>query len=166
MHEQNTLEQTRMRILLFFLLSMSPAFLFSQTKKTLEINYNKENVVASSIDGIWKAKNNNLEFISDPTVLEAISDHYFQHLKEFKIYHAGIMKVARRETEKAHPFILTELNGNPYLIFFRERDDKPYGDAESFILFIARGETKSQDRLFIGGDFNNQPFEEYTRDVR
>ena len=37
------------------------------------------------------------------------------------------------------------------------------GDAESFNLILAPAKDKANDLLFIGGDFNNEPFVAYQR---
>jgi hypothetical protein len=60
--------------------------------------------------------------------------------------------------EKKHPFFLTALNGNPHVVYFRERGGDPLGDAESFNVMLAVAEDRKDDLLFFGGDFNNQPF--------
>jgi hypothetical protein len=67
---------------------------------------------------------------------------------------AGIMKSGKND----YPFILIEHKGNPHIVIFREWDGDPVGDAESFNVMLAVAENTSNDLLFIGGDFNNQPF--------
>jgi hypothetical protein len=37
------------------------------------------------------------------------------------------------------------------------------GDAESFNVMLAVAKESANDLLFIGGDFNNQPFSAYER---
>jgi hypothetical protein len=39
----------------------------------------------------------------------------------------------------------------------------PLGDAESFNVMLAVARDGTNDLLFIGGDFNNQPFAAYRR---
>jgi hypothetical protein len=72
---------------------------------------------------------------------------------------AGIMT----RHNKDYPFILTQLFGSPHIVYFRERDGDPMGDSESFNVMLAPAENKTNDLLFIGGDFNNQPFKAYER---
>ena len=62
-----------------------------------------------------------------------------------------------------HPFLLIAVHGNPHVLYFRERDGDPMGDGESFNLVLAPAREPASDLLFIGGDFNNQPFAAYDR---
>jgi hypothetical protein len=62
-----------------------------------------------------------------------------------------------------HPFILIEQAGGPYVVYFREAGGDPMGDAESFHLSLVPAKDTQNDALFIGGDFNNQPFAAYRR---
>ena len=62
-----------------------------------------------------------------------------------------------------HPFILTTFQGNPHVFYFRERGGDPYGDSESFNVMLAPAKERKNDLLFVGGDFNNQPFVAYAR---
>ena len=54
-----------------------------------------------------------------------------------------------------------ELPGHWCFQYFREANGDPRGDAESFNLILAPGKETQNDLLFIGGDFDNQPFAEY-----
>ena len=61
-----------------------------------------------------------------------------------------------------NPFVLTELNGNPHIVYYRGPLD--YLDGESFNVMLAKSDvSKSNDILFIGGDFNNQGFSAWKR---
>lgn len=62
-----------------------------------------------------------------------------------------------------HPFILATFHGNPHIFYFRERGGDPFGDSESFNVMLAPAKDRKNDLLFIGGDFNNQPFRAYAR---
>ena len=136
----------------------------------LKFKPNKENVVSSRIEGRWqvnKAMSNRLsarladrnqgktiEFHADEKVVAKIPGKYEKFLADKTIYMAGTMKSGKNE----YPFILIEHKGNPHIVIFRERDGKPLGDAESFNVMLAVAEKTSNDLLFVGGDFNNQPF--------
>ena len=100
-----------------------------------------------------------LEFRTEYKIVTKIPGKYEQFLAGRTIYMAGTMKF--REME--YPFILIEHKGNPHIVFFRERDGDPMGDAESMNVMLAVAEKTSKDLLFIGGDFNNQPFTAYER---
>ncbi len=151
------------------------AFMFlllfpSTVMAELKFKPNKENVVSSRLEGRWqvnKAMSNRLsarladsnqgktiEFHADEKVVAKIPGKYEKFLADKTIYMAGTMKSGKNE----YPFILIEHTGNPHIVIFRERDGKPLGDAESFNVMLAVAEKTSNDLLFVGGDFNNQPF--------
>lgn len=145
----------------------------------LRVEPDKENVVASRLGGKWKlnveltarlldakrAKSMGdafYEFRPDPTVAAKIPEKYNDFLKDKSLYMAGTFK-SRHSDGQQRPFILVSHKGNPHLVYFRPRGDDPMGDAESFNLVIVPAKDKANDLLFIGGDFNNQPFAAYDR---
>ena len=136
----------------------------------LKVEPDKDNVVSSRLEGRWRVneaistrlgrnRGEALEFHTDDKVVAKIPGKYEEFLADRTIYMAGTLK--SRENE--YPFILIELKGNPHVVFFRERDGDPLGDAESFNVMFAVAEKTSNDLLFVGGDFNNQPFTAYER---
>jgi hypothetical protein len=76
-----------------------------------------------------------------------------------QVYLAGTVTFGGRD----HPFLLITIKGNTQMLYFRPRGGDPYGDGESFILSLAPAKEPMNDLLFIGGDFNNQPFSAYQR---
>ena len=145
----------------------------------LEVKPDKENVVASRLCGKWvveaklsqrltagvvdrESPSGNIEFASDSAVAGKLPEKYLKFLKDNRIYMAGTMKVAGKE----QPFVLIEHCGNPHVVWFRERDGDPMGDAESFNVMLAPAKNPTDDLLFIGGDFNNQPFRALERAER
>ena len=141
-------------------------------KSGLHVKTEKENVVASRLIGKWKThvsisgrllgnamREETISFAEKKSVAAEVPQAYSDLLKGKQVYLAGIMT----RNQKTYPFILTEYNGNPYLFYFREKDGNPMGDGESFNLVIAPAKEKKQDLLFIGGDFNNQPFSAFER---
>jgi len=79
---------------------------------------------------------------------------------ERPIYMAGYF--SDRENEEpwtTYPMVLTTLHGNPKIAFWRDN----WTDTESFNIMLARSSDESQDMLFVGGDFNNQPFSAWKR---
>jgi len=145
----------------------------------LEVKPNKENVVASRLEGKWVVEpkltqrlygqhrasfppGNEVEFISDPAVAKRIPERHVKVLKGRPIYMAGTMKVKAA----THPFILIELNGNPQLCYFTEEDGDPMGHGESFILMLAVAKNRVDDLLLTGGDFNSQAFSAFERAER
>jgi hypothetical protein len=149
------------------------AKLLGKEPPQLEVQAEKENVVASKLEGAWQANADLwprlagkgapdkaiISFKSDPKVAAKIPLRYLPFFEGKPVYMSGIM---RRDTNE-HLFILSTLNGNPHVIYFRPRGGDPLGDAESFNLFIAVAAETANDLLFLGGDFNNQPFYPFER---
>jgi hypothetical protein len=145
----------------------------------LKVEPNQENVVASRLAGTWEAdpaltlrlrghelrgaEKVRVTFEADPAVAGSVPGRYAAFFKDRPIYLAGRMKRIAAAGPGVNPFVLTVLHGNPHLVYFRERDGDPLGDAESFNVMLARAARPEQDLLFIGGDFNNQPFTAYRR---
>ena len=142
----------------------------------LKLQPDKENVVASRLEGAWVSEpgltqrlagvkvdgeppHGPIEFIADSAVAEKISDKMADVLKSRQVYLAGWMKQGGGK----HPFVLIEHKGNPHVVWFRPRDGDPMGDSESFNVMLAVARHKANDLLFIGGDFNNQPFSAFQR---
>jgi len=139
----------------------------------LQVRSDKENVVASRLVGQWepdaeltKRLGGNAEgtiaFKSDSTVATKIPAKYEKFLKDKPIFLAGTLTLRGKD----QPFVLIEMKGNPYVVWFRERDGDPLGDAESFNVMLPVAKETANDLLFIGGDFNNQPFAAYKRTAR
>ena len=144
----------------------------------IKVTPDKENVVASRLEGDWqldvpltKRLDTNeggaeggraVSFKSDPTVAAKIPAKYEKFIGNRQVYLAGIMTF-QDPKPREHVFVLIEHKGNPHVVWFRERDGDPLGDAESFNVMLAVAKESRRDLLFIGGDFNNQPFAAYAR---
>ena len=139
----------------------------------LQVRSDKENVVASRLVGNWepdaeltKRLGGNapgtVAFKSDLNVATKVPDKYEKFLKDKQIFLAGTMTLRGKD----QPFVLIEMKGNPYVVWFREQGGDPFGDAESFNVMMAAAKETANDLLFIGGDFNNQPFAAYKRAAR
>lgn len=138
----------------------------------LELRPDPQNVVANSLLGSWKldpvlqqrlgnkTRVQQLEFRDDAAILAKVPVALAAKLKQHRIYLAGVMVLRGKE----QPFLLTEITGNPTVVWFRERDGDPLGDAESFNVMLVRAEAKPADLLFVGGDSNDQSFAAYARD--
>jgi len=150
--------------------------IYSSVASAFRLQADKENVVASRLEGKWQPEaaltlrltgreitpasaRRQTTFRSEETIAHKIPDKYKEFLGEKRIYMSGIMTRGGRE----YPFILIAYKGNPYIVYFRERDGDRMGDAESFNLMLAVAKDKEKDLLFIGGDFNKQPFSAYER---
>jgi hypothetical protein len=140
---------------------------------------NKENVVASRLIGEWKlsaAINQKLQvtsttpatitFTADaaaipPEVLEKLAGRMKEKkLKgDLTVYLVGKLKL----DTTVYPAFLTNLNGNPHLVMFREKRGYAFGDTESCNVMVATAKDRAGDLLFFGGDFNNQPFRAFER---
>ena len=142
-----------------------------------DVRAEEQNVVASRLAGSWKvdgtlterltgkagALDSTLEFVSDPEVKKKVPARFTDAAKQegvvLDIRMAGYM-VAR---SAKFPFILATYQGNPHVFYFREQGGDPFGDSESFNVMLASAKDRKNDLLFIGGDFNNQPFVAYAR---
>lgn len=141
----------------------------------IKVEPDKENVVASRIEGDWqshaklteqltgnpKARPTKFSFKSDESVVAKIPEKYatFFVSQKLKVYFAGFVMI----DGKSSPFVLTQIRGNPYVFFWLERNGDPYGNGESFNVVIVPAKDQQNDLLFVGGDFNNQPFSAFER---
>ena len=145
------------------------------TAGELKVEPDKENVVASRLEGNWQAHNSltqrltgnaksrpgKLSFKSDPSVAGMVPDKYAKFFTEhkMKIYLAGYVNFDGKD----HPFVVSQIRGNPHVMFWLERNGDPFGNGESFNVMLAVAKDKQNDLLFVGGDFNNQPFSAFER---
>lgn len=155
-----------------FLLAAVP--LLAQAGNGLELRPDPQNVAASALLGSWKPDAalqqrlgnktgvDRLEFRDDAGILARVPAAIAAKLRQHRVYLAGVMVLRGKE----QPFLLTEIAGNPTVVWFRERDGDPLGDAESFTVVLVRAEAKPADLLFVGGDSNNQSFAAYRRDSK
>ena len=145
-------------------------------QEAFRVEPDPQNVVASRIQGVWEpdkelaerlgtaARVSSYEFESDATVAGRIPAMYEEYLGKMQIFQAGTMTMRRGEaTVEKFPYILVANHGNPHVIVFRERDGDAMGDTESFNLALVPAKKEADDLLFIGGDFNNEPFKAYKR---
>ncbi len=145
----------------------------------LKVTKDKENVVAGRLAGKWKAHLpltqrltgtappvgaespvGSMSFKIDDSIAGKIPAMYAEFFMDKTIYMAGTMNYRGKD----YPFILIEHKGNPHIAYFRERNGEPMGDAESFNVMLTVAKDTENDLLFIGGDFNNQPFTAYERE--
>lgn len=143
----------------------------TQQKAKLVVAPDPQNVVASRLDGEWRLDvdltkrlggSDRVPVLSihvTNVVVEGIPDKVVSKLQKTRIYAAGSAVLLGEE----HPFLLVELKGNMQIVWFRERDGNPVGDAESMIVSVAPAREKANDLLLLGGDFNNQPFTAFQR---
>jgi len=141
----------------------------------LRVEPTQENVVASRLAGTWvpdealserlgTRSKSSFTFEADPAVAEKIPAQFAEALEGKRVYLAGIVTERRDDTVRARgPFLLVELAGNMQVVSFRERDGEPFGDAESGIVSLAPARAGANDLLFLGGDFNNEPFRAFRR---
>lgn len=157
------------KIIISIILLSSSYNLISQQDSSYIYTPNDQNVVASAIEGIWQPdgemdnKIKEVSFKKDISILDILPKKYYEYLKGKPIYFAGQLTFKRGVKKHKFPCVLITHHGNPHIVFFRDRDGETLGDAESFNLFIARKRDKKDDILFIGGDFNGEPFVSYKR---
>jgi hypothetical protein len=149
-----------------------------------KLNKDKQNVVSSRLAGSWKMNKEltiklygNDKVVGENAMSEVsfeVDDEVFNLFLKAKLadqmteeqkakmpafYQAGWMRFAKQKC----PYFLTEMSGNPVIIFFLKRDGDIFGNGESFNVMLAVAKDTKNDALFIGGDFNNQPFRAYSR---
>ena len=145
------------------------------TAADLSVEPDKENVVSSRLEGNWqthasltqrltgsaKPRHGKLSFKSDPSVAGKIPEKYVKIFieRKMKVYLAGYVNFGSKD----HPFVLTNHAGNPHVLFWLERDGDPFGNGESFNVMLTVAKDKQNDLLFVGGDFNNEPFKAFER---
>lgn len=154
-------------------LALAVTLLALVTADGLTVVDNEHNVTASRLEGEWIAdpslswrlwadnagRRDRFAFRADPDVATRVPERYARMFADHPVYMSGTMTRLGRE----HPFLLLAIHGNPHVIWFRTEDGDPFGDLESFNLFVARAERREDDVLLVGGDFNNQPFLAYQR---
>ncbi len=136
----------------------------------------EQNVVASRLAGSWKLEPTLTErltgrataadaivVVADAEVEKKIPAKFWEAAKKegftLEVRMAGYIEMRGAK----FPFILSAIHGNPHLFYFRERAGDPFGDSESFNLALVPAKEQKNDLLFIGGDFNNQPFRAFAR---
>jgi hypothetical protein len=137
----------------------------------------EQNVVASRLAGSWKlepalterltgrvaAPGDAIVVVADSEVEKKVPAKFWEAAKKegftLDVRMAGYIEMRGAK----YPFILSSIHGNPHLIYFRERGGDPFGDSESFNLALVPAKEEKNDLLFVGGDFNNQPFRAYAR---
>jgi hypothetical protein len=140
---------------------------------TLDLD-NKDNVVANLLEGTWVGDTETAEalglrrwgkviFTRDPAAIpQRVFDDLGQRSEEpLTVYAVGVMTfVGDDGSETKFPYLLTTIEGNPNVVFFAQRGGDPFGDSERLIVMAFRTNKDApagpNDRLFIGGDFNNQ----------
>ncbi len=139
-----------------------------------------DNVVANLMEGTWVPDTEamgdeepwleELSFERDPdaiptTVISSLSQRMGD--ERIEVYAIGTMTIVQGGETQTFPFMLTALHGNPHVVFFQERGGDPFGDTESFTLMAWRTDDDElagpNDRLFLGGDFNNQAMQPLRR---
>jgi len=158
------------------LLAAGAAVVLGAASAGVKVAPDPENVIASRLLGAWQTDADLWErlaggpvhiplwsyrFEPDESLAAGLPDKYADFFKDKPIYLAG--RISGGHLSAACPFVLTVFHGNPHIVYFREKDGDPMGDAESFNVMLARGDKPENDILFIGGDFNNQPFTAYRR---
>jgi hypothetical protein len=136
----------------------------------------EQNVVASRLAGSWKLEPvlterltgrvtaaDAIVVVADAEVEKKVPAKFWDAAKKqgltLDVRMSGYIEIRGAK----YPFILSAIHGNPHLIYFRERGGDPFGDSESFNLALVPAKEGKNDLLFVGGDFNNQPFRAYAR---
>lgn len=146
------------------------ALVAAHAQAEIKVQPDKDNVVSSRLAGKWEADENltqrlegkaaaTLVFASDEAIAAKIPAKFEAFLKGKPVYLAGTASIGGVES----PFILIDHKGNPHLVFFLQKDGEALGNPESVNVMLAVAKDTVNDLLFLGGDFNNQPFAAYRR---
>ena len=159
--------------ILFMLYIILPITISTQCTLTPD----NENVVGTQLAGDWKinvdltaqlwpdyltwVKVTAVSFTDNPSIVDMLPEEDCgSWMNDFgQLFMAGEMTFTMEEETLTFPYVLGSSSGNPHLVYWTDQ----MTDAESFNLMIARAEDRNMDLLFIGGDFNNQPFSAWTR---
>ena len=140
-------------------------------KQKLRIESDPEDLVATKLQGNWtldrtlttrlgaKSPIENVAFTRTDEIVDGIPEAITAKLAKLPLHAAGTMVLGGA----TYPFLLVSVKGNKQVVYFRERDGNPVGDAESFIVTLASAKDASQDILFVGGDFSKTPFHAFVR---
>ena len=143
----------------------------------LRVEPEENNVTADRLAGTWesdpelckrlgvRSSETQIEFVVDDSFLSSVPEKFNEFLADKQIFEAGRMTWREDGTPKTYPYMLIEHAGNPHLLMLRARDGEPLGDAESCNLIVVPAKEHSKDVLFLGGDFDNQPFRPFKRVV-
>lgn len=139
----------------------------------LTVRADPANSVAQALVGAWQLDAEltkrlggamavtQFEFRSERGVAAKVPQAIADKLRDLPLYQEGMMQMAG----KPHPYLLTVKNGNAMVVWFRERDGGATGDAESFLVAVARGRTPANDVLLLGGDRAETPMVAFARKV-
>merc|ERR1712055_709509 len=159
--------------LLFILSIFFPLTIHAQCSLTPD----SENVVGTQLAGDWQINVDlttqlwpdyltwvgvtSVSFTDNPSIVDMLPEEdcgsWMNDLGQ--LFLAGEMTFTMEQETVSFPYVLASSSGNPHLVYWTQQ----MTDVESFNLMIARAEDKNKDMLFIGGDFNNQPFTAWTR---
>ena len=147
--------------------------------KDLVLTAEQQNIVSGSLLGSWvldKAMTKTLlgrtvdgertlDVEAAPDILKQVPTKFrdFAQTKNLTIYLAGYLTL---DGKLKAPFVLTSFHGNPYVFFWLERGGDPFGNSESFNVMLVKAKEQAHDRLYIGGDFSNEPFRAFTRKIK
>ena len=141
----------------------------------LRVRPDPNHVVASRLAGAWGADPElcerlgtkpwmeRIEFTPDEGVLAQIPAELSEFIARERIWQAGTVRYVERGQERRGPYALLTHTGNTVAHIFRARDGEALGDGEACILTLVPARERAADLLFLGGDFNNEPFRAYRR---
>jgi len=141
----------------------------------LRVRPDPNHVVASRLAGAWepdpelgerlgtKPWMERIEFAPDEGVLAQIPAEVGEYIAKERIWQAGTVRYLERGEERRGPYALVTLTGNTIAMLYRSRGGEGIDDGEGCIVTLVPARETAQDLLFVGGDFNNEPFRAYRR---
>ena len=143
--------------------------------RELRVRPDKNQVVASRLAGAWepdpalgerlgtKARMERIEFTPDEGVLATIPAELTEKIAEERIWQAGTLRFVANGEEKRMPYLFLVHAGNSKVVYYISRHGQDLDDGESMLLTVVPARDTAADLLFVGGDFNNEPFTAYRR---
>jgi hypothetical protein len=143
--------------------------------RELRVQPDKNQVVSSRLAGAWepdpalgerlgtKAHMERLEFTPDESVLATIPAELTEKITADRIYQAGVLRFVEKGEERRMPYLLIVRGGNSMVCMYPSRGGQGLDDGESMLLTVVPARDTVADLLFLGGDFNNEPFKAYRR---
>ncbi len=144
-------------------------------RQDLTIRTDEQNVVAARLAGEWvpdeeigarlgTKPRTNITFEVDAGALDRVPARLTKGLSDRQLFLAGTVRTTSSEKPpKESVFVLVTSGGNPHLIYYRSRHGGEIDDAESSIVNLVPASDSKNDMLFMGGDFNNEPFRAWKR---
>ena len=145
--------------------------------QTLTVKPDAENVVSARIVGTWKLDNTVTRKLDPHSTLPITSTLIISDNASAGVL-AGMQAAAPRFVNKqifaagiinvdgvTHPYVLTNNDGNMFLVWFTAKDQNPVAEVTTKRIHISVAKDKANDMLFLGGETMRDADAAYDRGV-